>query len=366
MNDLAELKQFVIVHARSQKIKGYRELLARIRTDAGDGTGSWAGEWTRAGDALRDGGRHLEACRHYAMARFPYVDGPGRQRAQDSCAEAFDVWRAAHPGVERLDLDLPDGRVRCWTSGLSAAEPRPLLVVMGGIVSVKEQWGPVLARIGRLGMAGVVTELPGVGENTLRYGGKSWQMLSSVLDAVGERADVSQTYAMTLSFSGHMALRCAVDDSRIRGVVTTGAPVSEFFTDAAWQDRIPRVTVDTLAHMSGREPADVRGGLAELALTDGQLAALDIPLRYVASSRDEIIPAAEAATLPRRVKDVRLLVHDDVHGSPRHVAETQLWCLRSLFEIRGVRGPQSAALGLLLGARRLQRRLAAPGARARG
>jgi pimeloyl-ACP methyl ester carboxylesterase len=236
---------------------------------------------------------------------------------------------------------------------------------MGGIVSVKEQWAPILARIAQLGMAGVVTELPGVGENTLRYDAKSWQMLSGILDALSDRAEVNQTYAMTLSFSGHLALRCAVDDQRIRGVITTGAPINRFFTDTAWQEAVPGVTVDTLAALTGAEPGVVSAGrvlagLADWALSSDQLAALDIPVWYVASRRDEIIPAGELDLLREHVRELHLVANDDVHGSPEHTTETQLWCLLALLRMRGGHRLLRGTVGLLWRAQRTRGRLARP------
>jgi esterase FrsA len=357
MNDVDELKKFVVVHARGQKIPRYRELLDRITHD-GEGPGSWAGEWCAAAAALERRGRHLDACRHYAMARFPFADGPARQAALAGGVAALDHWRfSAGMDIHRLDLPIGDGRVRCWASGLSAAEPRPLLLIMGGIVTVKEQWAPLLAQIGRLGMAGIVTEMPGVGENTLRYEAGSWRMISELLDAVADVADVSQTYAMNLSFSGHLALRCALQDERIRGVITTGAPISEFFTDLDWHARLPRVTTDTLAHLTWTDPAELAESMRDWALTGDQLASLDIPVCYVASSQDEIIPAGDPALLARHVRDLHLIEHDDVHGSPGHVIETRLWSVLSLFRIRGISNVQSAAFGLLWRAAKARRAL---------
>jgi hypothetical protein len=363
MNDLAELKEYVAVHARGQRIADYRQLLDRIGTDEGGGPGSWVGEWSRAGQALEERGKDLAAVKHYAMARFPYVDGPARAEALDRCVGAMERWRTTQGlDIEPLEVELKEGRVRCWAGGLSASDPKPLLLVMGGIVSVKEQWAPMLAHLRRLGMAGLIAELPGAGENGLRYDAESWRMLSGLLDAVADRADVSRTYATALSFSGHLALRCAVDDPRIRGVVTVGAPVGEFFTDAEWQRGLPRITADTLAHMTGTTPGAIAGGaLAGWALTRDQLASLDIPVAYVASSRDEIIPSSDLRLLREGVRRLDVAEFDDVHGAPHHVAEVQRWTTLALLRSRGVRGPQPALLGLVLRGLGLRRRLAGGG-----
>lgn len=365
-NDLAELKQYVTVHARSQRMDPahYRAVLDRIQHDEEGADGSWAAEWTRVGEQLERDGKLLDASRHFNMARFPFVNGPARQDALDRCVAAFDRWRRDVPGIEPLELDLPGGRVRFWTSGLSrgeSGERRPLLLVMGGIVTVKEQWAPVLAGGSRLGMAGVVAELPGVGENGLVYGQESPRMLSHLLDALAERADVSQTYALAMSFSGHLALRCAVDDPRIRGVVTVGAPVSAFFTDVETQRTVPRITLDTLAHLTGVKSADLPDQLRPWALSDSQLAGLDAPVAYAASLRDEIIPHAEIGHLRRNVRRLDLIANDDVHGSPRHVREVGMWTLLSVLRMRGTRGvPRAVMEAALLGLRTRRRLLGSP------
>lgn len=354
MNDVAELKEYVRVHAKGQRIKGYQEVLDRIRTDDGAEAGSWTGEWSRHAERLERDGKPVQAVRCYALARFPFAGDPARREAALRGVDALDRWRAGR-GIEPLRVALPEGEVRCWTSGLSKTDRKPLLIVMGGIVTVKEQWAPMLVRAKQLGMAVIVTEMPGVGENTAPYRPDSHRMLSVLLDAVADRADVSRTHATALSFSGHMALRCAVDDARIRGIVTVGAPVTEFFTDAGWQKQLPRITVDTLAQLTGLEPEGVPGGLADWALTPEQLAGLDIPVAYVASLRDEIIPQDDVKLLKERVRKLELLEHDDVHAAPGHVLQTQLWTTAALLRARGVRNAQTALINLMMRAARVKR-----------
>jgi hypothetical protein len=105
--------------------------------------------------------------------------------------------------------------------------------------------------------------------------------------------------------------------------------------------------MDTLAQMAA-SPRDLLGhALKDLALTDEQLAELTIPLSYVACRRDEIIPGSEVAQLRDFVPHLSVLEYDDSHGAPKHVAETQLWTIREILRMRGVRNLKSAAVGLL-------------------
>lgn len=338
MDHLEELKEFARLHARGQGMTAEHatRVLARITNDTAGDPDSWAAVWTAEGRAAAGRGDLLDACRHFALARFPYHGDIDRVRAQRLCVDTFDRWRRDQDGIERLEFDHCDGTVTCWATGLD--RPRPLLIVMGGIVSVKEQWAPLLPLLRKLGFAAVVTELPGVGENTFTYGPDSWRILGFLLDELADRAQVADTSLLALSFSGHLAVRAAVDDARIRRVLTVGAPVAGFFTDAAWWPRVPGITADTLRRLTGSaDLTELRHLLAGFALTPEQLRQVRIPVRYVASSRDEIIPDRDHALLRRTLDDVRFKTFDDVHGSPAHLGAMRRWLISQLLWLRFAR-----------------------------
>lgn len=337
MDHLAELKEFARLHSRGQGMAEpqIEAALSAITSDEPGAPGSWARVWTAKGDQLMRQGRLLDACRHFALARFPHHGDEDRREAQRRCVRAFDEWRRDQQGIERLEFDLPDGTVACWAAGLNPARPRPLLLVMGGIVSVKEQWAPALPLFAKLGYAAVVTEMPGVGENTLPYRADSWRMIPQLLDRLADRARVTQTSTLTLSFSGHMALRAASEDPRIRAINTVGAPISDFFTNDAWWPQVPRITVETLRRLTGAaDEQRLRSLLAEFPLTRDDLSAIRVPVGYVVSSRDEIIPAREWRLLSSHLPRVRFKEFDDVHGSPGHLGAMRRWLVLSLLRTR--------------------------------
>lgn len=338
MDHLGELKEYALLHARNQGMtaKSAARVLARIHSDDPGDEASWARVWSAEGDALAGRGRLLDACRCYALARFPYPSDPDRTRARHAGVAAFDEWRRARRrGIERLELDHPDGTLACWTAGLDKG--RPLLVMTGGIVSVKEQWAPLLPKLTRLGYAAVVTEMPGVGENSLRYTSDSWRLLPWLLDRLSDRARTTDTTLLCLSFSGHMALRAAVEDQRIRRVLTVGAPVAHFFTDEDWWGRVPGITVSTLCRLTGAaDTAELRSLLKEFPLDAARLGGVRAAVRYVASARDEIIPPGEQELLRAALPDVRVKVFDDVHGSPDHAGALRRWLVLNL--LRSARG----------------------------
>lgn len=60
-------------------------------------------------------------------------------------------------------------------------------------------------------------------------------------------------------------------------------------------------------------------------------------MRYVASSRDEIIPDTDQTLLRRTLDDVRFKTFDDVHGSPAHLGATRRWLFSQLLWLRFAR-----------------------------
>jgi len=191
-------------------------------------------------------------------------------------------------------------------------------------------------------------------------------MLSAVLDLLRGHADVTHTYVIGRSFGGHMALRCAVDDARIRGVIAANAPVSRFFADRAWQGTLSRITLDTLAHITGTTAETVGSHMRDWALSDPQLASLQIPVCYLVSRRDEVVPGSELSVLRNHVRHLYVYENDDLHCSPRHATETCLWAALWVLRMRQVRGLRRAAIGSALRARQARRLLAGRVAAVRG
>jgi hypothetical protein len=90
--------------------------------------------------------------------------------------------------------------------------------------------------------------------------------------------------------------------------------------------------------------------MREWALTPNELRALDIPVDYLASTRDEVIPAAENDFLRGHLDRLNLLLVNDVHASPNHARLTALWVATCLLRGGAARTPWKAWFtGILLG-----------------
>lgn len=315
---LSELKAFVTLHLRSQSrgdAADYETVLDCIDSDE-QGPGGWAPEWVKRGQQFEQSGMTLQAIQCYNFARFPFIESEARKDAYSRCASQFSEWvQSQDPRVQRVSVRLDDGEAHVYT--LLTDPARPLLVVMGGIVSVKEQWQALLFGAYRLGFSPVIADFPGVGENGLAFNPESGGFISSLLDYFGPAAE--RTYVVGMSFGGTIAMKAAVKDRRIKGITTIGAPVFHFYTDRRWWKHVPTITKRALSHSCGIPEDELTEHLQQFALTPEELQQLDIPVHYLLSLRDEITPPQEREVLEGNLRKLNLTVVDDVHGAANHM-----------------------------------------------
>jgi esterase FrsA len=346
---LYELQNLVMLHARAQNmnVNHCNQVLSRIKTIEHEGEGGWGYEWAREGDRYVADGKAQSAFQFYNLARFPYPSNEDMAAAYEKCVQTFMLCAKARDiDFKRLILSFKGVDIPFYFS--SAGERKPLLLVMGGIVSIKEQWQAFLWAGKKLGVSVLVAEMPGVGENTLVYDRTGYDYLSELIDAVQDFADVSHTHIVAMSFSGNLALRQAMDDSRIRAITTVGAPVYHFFKDEIWWKQVPQTTKRTLAHLCGVAEDKVFEYISRFAIEGKDLASLKIPVYYLRSVNDEIIPTAEKDVLMRHVTALTLREYNDVHGSPNHMSDLQKYVPMTVLKESGTNKLAQIMLSLML------------------
>lgn len=333
MDYLGEVKNYVTLHARAQGVGSAqcRKVLGSIHTFEDDEAG-WARVWTAAADRCREDGRVLDAIARDNLARFPFPATPLQEKATARAAFEFGRWAKTTGSAENLAVEYAGARTTAWFASVPSDEPAPLVVIVGGIVSPKEQWGRLLPAFRRLGIAALAVDLPGAGAHRdSLYGPDSEKYVSAVVDAAAARMRISGVYGLAMSYGGTVMLRAAAEDPRLRGVVTVGAPIQYSFTDPIVLERMPEITRRTLSYVTGSE--DLGSLLPALALTDRQLDRLVCPVHYVRSLRDEIVPREEAGILADHLADLSIVDFDDVHGSPHHTDAVRVRVLSALVDM---------------------------------
>lgn len=336
MPALSEAKQFVGLHARHMGLPEalVSGVLRRVASLDGDGPGGWAREWSSEAEAALGRNDARAAANLYNLARFPCADTPAKAHAARLAAQTFGDWLEAGRAGERREARIGGQRVPFLFRAASRANA-PLVVLMGGIVSLKEQWGSFLGLGPRLGCAVAIADFPGVGENRVRYARAAAGVFSAIMDASEDACDASHTLVVAPSFGGHLAILQARGDARVRGIVTVGAPLTHFFADPEWRRGMPEITRTALMSAAGVDVSGFESRLMELALTREEIGQIAIPVAYVASLRDEIIPQVEWREAAALTRNLRVYPFDDVHGAPHHLRWTRLLILAALLRHAG-------------------------------
>ncbi|MFU8797307.1 MAG: alpha/beta fold hydrolase [Gammaproteobacteria bacterium] len=333
MNYLDELKNFVILHANAQGISksDCNRVLQKISNPDGASVGSWAYEWLAQGDYLFSQRKMVEAMHHYNLGRFPFINSNLREHTYQKCINTFHQLFIEKNNIKKLTIQHNDHIIPFYFSSHDN-KSAPLLFIVGGIVSIKEQWYKFLQFGPKLGFSVVVVDLPGVGENPLHYHPNSYHYISGILNAVEHQANSTRTHMVAMSFGGHLAIQQAIHDKRIKAITTVGAPLHHFFTDTINWKKVPSITKQTLAHISRISEKNLFAFLHNFKLSKNLLSQLDIPIYYIHSKQDEIIPVAENIFLKKYSKYSKIIEFDDCHGSPHFLKSIKNYILLTLLE----------------------------------
>jgi 2,6-dihydroxypseudooxynicotine hydrolase len=260
----------------------------------------WAGRFI-ARAALERGRRQsageafARAAVTYHFSKFVWVLDPERNRRNTEAA--VSAMYAAHaildPGAERIEAPLDDCVVAANLRRPPGPDPAPLVVLIPGLDSTKEEfflWESVfLTR----GMATLSLDGPGQGETGFHLDIRpDYEVaVAAALDAVAARADLDgdRIGAVGVSLGGHYVVRAAAFEPRIRALAGISGP---FDFSANWES-MPELTRQTIRHHTGAtDAADARSRAGELNLED-VARRVEQPCLVVTGKRDRVIPWEE-------------------------------------------------------------------------
>jgi dipeptidyl aminopeptidase/acylaminoacyl peptidase len=261
-------------------------------TETADGHREQAEQARAAGHALSAGEAYLRAALAYHFAKFVWVVDAERNRA--TTAKAIAAMAAAHalldPTAERVEAPF-DGARLAANLRLPAGDGRPPLVVLiPGLDSTKEEFFHLEEVFLRRGMATLSMDGPGQGESgfELHIRPDYEVAVAAMLDALAGRDDVDldRVGAVGVSMGGYYAPRAAAFEPRIRAVAGISGP---YDMSANW-DGLPALTRETLQHHTGAaSPDEARARAAELNLA-GVAERIEQPALIVTGKLDRLIP----------------------------------------------------------------------------
>lgn len=306
--------------------------LVRVR-----GVRSWPVAWVRTArsylgsardrrraGALGDAAEQLRSaalCYHFAQI-FELDSVERRRRLYRRAARLFreaapHLDPPAYPvGVEWRGRPLP-GYLRLPEGG---HDPVPLVVLLNGSSTVKEEtigWaGPFL----RQGMAVLALDTPGSGEAwDIALGAPGQEDIADAVIAFAaddERLDAARVAVLGLSLRGALAVRLGVYRPDLAAVVAVTPP----YDPAPYLPYLHPLVARDVAWSIGVEPADLSRLTAAIALVE-PARALRVPLMVVGAGADLVVPPSEALALYRNAAAPKRLLFLE---QANHVAFTHL------------------------------------------
>jgi len=266
-----------------------------------------AGRTQSAGEAYL----HAAICLHFG--KFVWILDAAAHRAATERA----IWALAKahsfldPTAERIEAALGDGTLAANLRRPSGAERPPLVVLIPGLDSTKEEFfhweNAFLVR----GMATLSMDGPGQGEAgfrlTIRH---DYEVaVGAMLDAVAGRTDLDldRVGAAGVSLGGYYAPRAAAFEPRIRAV----AGISGAYNFGEAWDQLPPLTREAFTVKSGA--ADARDGREKAGALDlsGVLGRVTQPALYITGGLDRIIPWRQTERAARETPNGTFVLYEE-------------------------------------------------------
>lgn len=289
----------------------------------------WCKEWSACGAMHAQLGEQAEAAhcytsmaQHYFQAaisyhfgKYVFVHRPDELRVAHT--HVVTLYQKALPYFdipgERLEIPYEPGTVipGIFRKPPHVAKP-PLVILVPGLDSVKEELHIYSNDFLRRGMATLAIDGPGQGEMEFAYPLRyDYEVpIRSVLDYLRQRDDLDteRIGLLGVSLGGHFAPRVLALEPRIRAAISISGAyhLREHFA------RYPILTQETFIHrLKAANRADALEKLAKFDLTD-VLPHIRHPLLIIAGRRDRIFPPQEAENMQKDAgEQAELWMFDD-------------------------------------------------------
>ncbi len=279
----------------------------------GDTHAELAEQAEERGRTLSAGEAWVRAALSYHFAKFVWMVDMAKYRA--AADRAVNALRQAHrlldPSAERLEVPFEGGRI-VGNLRRPAGIPRPpLVLLLPGLDSTKEEffnWENVfLAR----GMATLSLDGPGQGEtgyHTVIH--PNYEVgPAAMLDHLAGRGDLDleRVGVAGVSLGGYYAPRTAAFEPRIKAVCAIGGPYNfgEFFAER------PAISRETFLHHSGTDSLEAAQAVASRLSLEGVAERIAQPFLVIFGKLDRLVPYQQAERVAAEAPNAQLVMYPD-------------------------------------------------------
>ncbi|HEX5954361.1 MAG TPA: alpha/beta fold hydrolase [Solirubrobacterales bacterium] len=287
------------------------ELHLRLAREAED-----AGRRRTAGEAF------VRAALCFHFAKYVWVVQPERNRettirARDALREAQ---RLLDPSAERIEAPLDGGAVLGNLRRPAGLERPPLVLLIPGLDSTKEEFFNFERVFLERGLATLSLDGPGQGEAGFELPIRpDYEVaVSAILDALAGRGDLdlARVGAAGVSLGGYYAPRAAAFEPRLRAVAGVSGPRN---LGELWDD-LPLLTRESFVHYS--RSADLESGRQRALQLDlaGVAGHIAQPLLVVTGKLDRLIPWESTKLVADEAPDSTFVLYEEGNHVCNNVA----------------------------------------------
>jgi dipeptidyl aminopeptidase/acylaminoacyl peptidase len=278
----------------------------------------WLDAWCANGDLHAELARHAEdagrfrtageawvrASLSYHFAKFVWMLDQAKHRtaADQAVAAMAHAHRLLDPTAERVELDFDGATMVGNLRRPAGADRPPLVLLIAGLDSTKEEFFAVENIFLARGMATFSLDGPGQGETGYSVGIRPdfEAPVAAALDLLCGRSDLDgeRVGVLGVSLGGYYAARAAAFEPRIKAVVVSGGP---YDYGALIRDRPPH-SLATFAHNSGTTTTEATYKFASRITLEGVLGRITQPMVVVFGKRDRLVPWQQAVRVAQEAR----------------------------------------------------------------
>jgi dipeptidyl aminopeptidase/acylaminoacyl peptidase len=287
----------------------------------------WGPGWLAMGDMHRSladeaegKGRTVTATEAYQRAAWCYhlgkflwfEDRATHDKLRD---QSIAIYKKAIPHLdppgERIEVPFEGAVIPGILRRPRDGGRRPLVLLVPGLDSSKEELFAMENDFLRRGMATLSIDGPGQSENAPRFPIRpEWApVVGAVLDGLRGRSDVDRDRAglMGISMGGIYGPRAAVHEKRLRAVIALAGP---YDLSECWGALNPLTRGGYIFYTKSRDEADAFEKAKTLTLR-GVLDKVTCPLLVVHGAKDRLFPPEQAERIAREAPKGTLLMYPD-------------------------------------------------------
>jgi pimeloyl-ACP methyl ester carboxylesterase len=265
------------------------------------------------GRSMTAGRAWVRAALSYHFAKFVWMLDMERHRwAAERCVAAMALAHARlDPTAERIEIGFEDTRMVGTLRRPAGAARPPLVLLIAGLDSTKEEFFHVENIFLERGMATFSLDGPGQGETayTTHICPDFERPVAAALDVLCARDDLDagRVGMLGVSLGGYYAARAAAFEPRIRALVTSGGP----YDYGAIVPTRPAHSRATFMHYSGSTTEEETFAYASRLSLVGVAERITQPMVVVFGRRDGLVPWQHAVRLAEEAPHAELWMFDE-------------------------------------------------------